>query len=313
MFFQHPPYPYKVLALALYFSALNATASPPGHAPDRAVWFWQKAGSPVSSTLIVGNANLEDQMISRLQQWGITTVYGAYGKSITQNPQAIKHWNRKLALHGIESFILFSDTEAFLPSENETGKSQILKNVVAFNEAANHEERFVGVAFDVEPHIFTGNAQRASWKEATPAVRREYLEGLTDFLQMAREALNQHGQSSIKMEATLPTWYGSLQGRIAWKDAKDRDAWFLRLSQTCDRLSIMDFEIRPIDKIIQRANLEKSLLHGHARIALRANLGEEWSTLSDFWHAVSEVESQTGSSVEIQSYQLLVENQPPKR
>jgi len=303
------PAPYRWFALIMLLSPVavhaGSRAAAPGH--DRGVWFWQSPKSPFGSVAIVGDAKREDETIANLKKLGITTVYGSYVSSSDQD--ALRRWNAKLAANRISSYLLLSETEYVYPERWAAASNILLTNFVQFNHASRPSERFAGVAFDIEPHILPASPGHASWKSADGAERRLDLAGLLTFLQKTRALMDANGEKNARMESTLTTWFYKLNENIQWRDSADRDGWFTQLSQVCDRVSIMDFEIASISGILDRVQEEGVLLHGKARIALRANAGKEWQSSAAFWIAVHTVESQTGQSIDIQDYALLMTNQ----
>ena len=92
----------------------------------------------------------------------------------------------------------------------------------------------------------------------------------------------------------------------------DRDQWFAELAKACDRLSLMAFEIPGPPAILQRSQDEVRLLHGKARIALRAKLGNEWGSVDDFWNAAHAIEQTTHQSIDIQDYARLAAEEDAK-
>jgi hypothetical protein len=291
--------PCVVLGLLGLLLPCTLYAATPGH--DRGVWFWQASKTQYGSVAIVGNPALEDTTIANFKRWGITTVYGGYNDP---NTAAMRAWNRKLHDNGIASYLLLSETEYIFPSTWQTAHDTMMKNFVVFNQQAAPGERFAGLAFDIEPHILKDSSDHTSWKIATPEQRRAYAGGLLDFLVKTRALLDENGEHTAHIQASLATWY-SRTDSITWANTADRDAWFATLAKVCDRISLMDFENGSTDVILRRAQEEGSLLHGTMRIALRANIGMEWKSPADFWKALQAVEAQSGQSADIQSYAIL--------
>jgi len=285
----------------LSIPAATAHASTPGH--DRSIWFWQSPDSPFGSLAILGNAAREDAAIARLKAWGVTTVYGSYSGSET--PAVLRAWNRKLNSNGISSYLLMADTEDLFPESWTAASARLKANFVQFNRDSSPSERFGGVAFDIEPHIFPGSARHGGWKASEPLIRRQYMADLLQFFQRTRALLDENGEVGAHIEGTLPVWFAKLSGSIQWNDAIDRDGWFAQLSKACDRISLMAFEVPSPATIVQRSDEEGNLLHGKARIALRANLGNEWHSLKDFWAAAHAVEEETHQSIDIQDFARL--------
>ncbi len=295
------------LLLLAPLPALAQSATPTaGH--DRGIWFWQARSSPYGSTAIVGNAQLEDQTIANFKKLGVTTVYGSYVFTPETDLAVLRQWNRKLTTNGITSYLLLSDVEAIFPARWTSASKVTQTEFVEFNKEAKPEERFAGLAFDIEPHILTTATEHPSWKDATNEQRRQYVGDLLLFLQKTRAQLDANGEKSALIQTSLTNWYSKLGERIEWKNSEDRDAWFTQLAEVCTRVSIMDFEIPSTTVILQRNAEESRLLHGKARIALRANLGKEWKSSEDFWSAVQAVETQTNQSIDIQAYAVLHTN-----
>lgn len=291
---------HKLLAAA---ATIAVAAAAHAQTPNRSIWFWNSPKSPYGSVNVVGNGAAEDAAVARLKGWGVTVLYGSY----KADPAAIRAWNRKLTHAGISSFLLLSETEYIFPTTHPALDSKLQADFVAFNKSAAPNERFSGLAFDVEPHILQPSSHAAGWKAADPSTRRQYLEQLLALYKHVRTVV----PAGTLLEATLPSWFSHLTGSIGWANAADRDQYFTALSSTCDRLSIMAFELDSADKVLSRTSEEATALHGHARIALRANLGQEWKTVAQFWQAAHEVEAATQQGIEIQDFALLATDEDP--
>ena len=292
--------------LFLFFAILYASslhAATPGN--GRGIWFWQSPESPFGSTAVVGNSNREDIAIANLKKWGVTAVYGSYQPK--EGVAAIRAWNRKLAANGITSYRLFADIDDLFPECWPATIDKLRNQFIEFNKNAEPQERFQGIAFDIEPHIFRGSQRHTSWKSASGSDRRAYIEDLLLVLENTRTLLDQNAEQNVRIQTSLTTWYYRLDGSIQWRDHADRDQWFARLAHSCDRVSIMDFETASTSTILRRRQDEGTYLAGKSRIALRANLGQEWLTISQFWSAINAVEAITGDSVDIQSYAILAQ------
>jgi hypothetical protein len=293
------------LLLAGYTPLAAQTKPSPGS--DRSMWFWQSPDSPYGSSSIVGDTAREDLAILRLKHWGIKTLYGSY--STSETPDQLRNWNRKLRRNGVASYLLFGETEDLFPEHWPAAKVRLANNFIGFNKASRPDDRFDGVAFDIEPHIFRGSDRHTSWKSANGVERREYMADLLQFFQSTRLFLEQNGEANARIEGTLPVWYAKIYGSIQWNNAVDRDRWFAQLAKVCDRLSLMAFEVSSPETILLRSNEEVNLLDGKARIALRANLGKEWSSVDDFWSATRAIEASTHRSIDIQDFARLADEE----
>jgi hypothetical protein len=289
------------LLLASYTCLPARAQTPPGH--DRSIWFWQSPESPFGSSSIVGNSAREDQTIARLKTWGVTTLYGSY--SSKETPAQLQEWNRKLRQNGIVSYLLFGETEDLFPENWPSANARLTKDFIDFNRTSPSDERFDGVAFDIEPHIFPGSEHHIGWKNSDEVDRRKYMDDLLQFFEGTRRLLDQQGEQHAGIEATLPVWYAKESGSIQWNNALDRDQWFAQLAKVCERLSLMAFEVSSPATILRRSEEEVRLLHGKARIALRVNLGKEWTSVGDFWNATRTIEAATRQSIDIQDFARL--------
>ena len=283
---------------ALLFAATPFTAKPQTPpAPGRGIWFWQSPNSPFGSDAIVGNSAREDATLTQLKAWKITTLYGSYPAftSVT----ALRAWNRKLTQAGITSLLLLSETAYLNPANYPQLDAHIHRSFLDFNANTTPDERFAGLALDIEPHI------DPTWKTAPALQRRAALQRLLQLHQHIRSLI----PAPAQFEATLPTWYSHLGGSIGWTNALDRDTWFTALASSCDRLSIMAFELNSPSAVLSHSEEELALLHGHGRIALRANLGHEWPNTAAFWAATNTVERQIHAPIDIQSFAILAQDE----
>jgi len=282
---------------ALLLVATPFTAKPQNPpAQGRGIWFWQSPTSPFGSVAIVGNSAREDATIAQLKTWKVTTLYGSYPASASVT--ALRAWNRKLTQAGITSLLLLSETAYLDPATYPQLDAHIHRSFLDFNASASPEERFAGLALDIEPHI------DPTWKTAAPFERRAALQHLLQLHQHVRSLI----PAPAQLEATLPTWYSHLGGSIGWTNALDRDTWFTALASSCDRLSIMAFELNSPAAVLSHSEEELTLLRGHGRIALRANLGHEWPNTAAFWATANTIERQTHAPIDIQSFAILAQD-----
>jgi hypothetical protein len=265
--------------------------------PGRGIWFWESA----AQMAIVANPSSQAQAIANLQAWNVTAVYGSYDSQIASNPAAVRAWNANLAANGIQSYVLASEGDFFLPEQWPVTQAWIQTNFLDFNAASAPGQGFVGLAFDVEPASFTGNTTRVSWNAATPAVRRTYLTYFNNMLQSSRTLLNDNFSTSSLIQTYLVNWFSTLNASIAWASENDRDQWFAQLAQICDRVSVEEYDTNSTATIVSQFQTNNALLAGKSRAAL--NSGDTvWSTPAQFWLGVTATEAQTGTFVDIEDY-----------
>ncbi|MDE1163116.1 MAG: hypothetical protein PW792_14420 [Acidobacteriaceae bacterium] len=285
--------------LACLANPLMLAEQTPAH--SRGAWFWQSPASPYGSLHVLGKEELQEQTIARLKAWGVTTLYGSYRGDAVESRAELRAWNAKLARAGIASYLLLSETELFFPDRQAAADEKLRNGFVEFNATAKPEERFQGLAFDIEPHILATTSSHAGWKDATSIQRRDYLRNLLTFYQHVRTNI----EPNTQLEATLPVWFSHLGGSVGWNNSAERDSWFRSMSSTCNRVSLMAFEQNSADKVLARSQEERDLLGPAARVALRANLGKEWGTLDDFWQAAHSMEATTRTGIDIQDVAIL--------
>jgi hypothetical protein len=266
-------------------------------APGRGMWFWESAAQQA----IVSTPSAQDQTIASLKAWNVTSLYGSYGSQIISSPALVRAWNAKLAENGIASYSLASEGDFFLPEKWSLTQAWLQANFLDFNQASSAGQGFVGIAFDVEPASFPGNATELSWNVASPATRRIYLTDFNNMLQSARSLLNANGASSALIQTYLVTWWSTLNASIAWADMTDRNQWYAQLAQICDRITVEEYETNSVATISSQFQASNTLLNGKARVALNS-ADTVWASPTLFWQGVTGSEAQTSGFVDIEDY-----------
>ena len=268
-------------------------------AMERGTWFWYQSSDPNGAANIVGNLALEDEAIAFFERWEITRLYGSYSSLPTSNPGAMAAWNRKLALAGIDSYVVLSDPDLVLPGEQASLQNLVTTRFVNFNNSrSDPQQRFVGIELDLEPHTLP------AWSSGTNVGRRDLLFNLRDAYSTVRQRLVSGGYAGSQVSAALPVWFDS-SSTIGWTNSAERDQWFVDISSSLDAISLMAYETSSVATIISSTSYERSNFNGDAIVALRSKLGEEWSNYTDFASATASVETQINGGIDIESYYRL--------
>ena len=275
----------------------------------RGVYFYQLPGNSYGSDEIIGTNNTaaENQMITNLKSWGITKVYGGYSTTIAANPAYVRSWNTLLANNGIASYVLLSSTNYFLPSEATQASTWLSTNFLTFNSNTTAtSQRFVGVMMDVEPQAFAGDSGDLSWNASTNAGRRTYLGDFLTLIQSYRSSITSGESSSVPLDTTLPTWFYELNETIAWANQADVNSWFSSLGSAINSVSLMDYGTSSVSLIDSRYSANAALLPtGGITVALSSAIGSEWSSFTEMWDALLDVESEESLYCDINSYDTL--------
>ncbi|MFC6645328.1 hypothetical protein ACFQBQ_06950 [Granulicella cerasi] len=290
-------------ALAMFLPFVHAQA--PLAPSPRGAWMWYSPRSEYGSLKVIGDPAREAATIAKLKSWGVGTLYVSYPLRTEDDLRKARAWNAQLARAGITSYLLLSDTPIFLPENHAKTDAIIQSSFVQFNAGSKPEERFRGLAFDLEPHIILAVGKHPAWKDATGMERRAYLADLLSFYKQTRSTIG----ADTMLEATLPVWLSHIGGSVAWASPKDRDDWFKQLAATCDRVSLMAFEQNSAEKVLARSQEQRDLLGKHSRVALRANLGKEWASVQEFWQATASVEKTAQDGIDIQDVAILSEDE----
>lgn len=270
----------------------------PAVAPGRGIWFW---GSAAQQAIVAGTSS-QDTAISNFKSWGVTSVYGSYTIQTTAQITNLRAWNAKLAANGIASYLLLSTGNAFLPEQWTATQTVLQNNFLNFNSSAQPAERFIGIAWDVEPHAYVGDSTHVSWASATPAQRRVYM---ADFLNMFLSARALVG-TSVPMQTYIVNWFQNLNSSIGWTDSTDRNTWFTTLAQTVDRITVDEYSNASPTSIATSFATTQALLNGKGRPALESN-DKVWTSLSAFFSAATATEAQTSTFIDIEDYDTTVQ------
>jgi hypothetical protein len=278
---------------------LVAASTCPASALQRGAWFWYQSSDPNGAANIVGNAAAEDAAIAFLQQWQITRLYGSYSNLPTSNAAVMGAWNKKLAQAGIDTYVVLSDANLVLPSQQASLQSLVNSRFVAFNNGqSDPQQRFVGIEMDLEPHTLS------QWSSGTPTDRRDLLHNMRDAYANVRSTVVAGGYTSANLSAALPVWFDS-SSTIGWANNAERDQWFDDIGNSLDAISLMAYETSSTASIMSSTAYERTNFSGEALVALRSKLGDEWTTYADFSSATSAIESQLGAGIDIESYYRL--------
>lgn len=124
--------------------------------------------------------------------------------------------------------------------------------------------------------------------------------------QALEEAAN--GAGDLPIFAALPVWIERLppalggRGGIAWESVAQRDEWFAALGRQVQAISLMAFETPHVNTILRNTEWEREHFAGKTIVALRADLGHEWSDIQEMIAAAAAVEAATGEGIDIQPF-----------
>ncbi len=291
------------LAAGLLSPAISVAAS---SAPERGTWHWtgSRDSDPFGSAAVVGNPEQEQAVLEIYRRWNIVRVYTAHSRErLRRDADAIARWNARLEADGRSSWILFSTTGWIFEDQRDNLRRALRESVIGFNASRERsEERFVGVHFDVEPQILP------EWKTATPERKREMLQLLADMYTDARAFLDANDGQNLPIRVALPVWVDRLPpalggtGGIGWESEAQRDQWFEQVGKAVEGISLMAFETPYVRSILNNAAWEMEHFAGDVRIALRADLGQEWNKIEEMLTAMAAVEKGAGHGIELQPF-----------
>lgn len=292
-----------LVPLVLLISSLSAPAS-----KSRSVWFWQETGSPFGASNIVGNAVLENQTVSFLQNKSVKRVYGSYGQQPVSDGPVIAAWNAKLQAAGIQSQFLMSENTWIFPTNHAGFLLKITERVLDFNNAPGRTaaQKFDALHLDIEPQAL------GEWSGLTPTGKRDFLFLLRDTYAAVRQHLTNEGAPTFPVYADLPVWFDRLPadgGSVGWSGAAERDQWYADIAASLDGITLMAFDTSSFNTISNNVSWERANVSGmDVRVGLESDIGAglTWTNVPHFNAMLETLEAAFGSgdAVDLQSYTL---------
>lgn len=192
---------------------LTLVVAPPSHAEQasRAMWVWEK-----ESYQLVRDAAYRGSAIRMLHRAGVDRIYlyaDAYaGENLIQDEPAVyRQAIRELTSQGIAVEALLGswhlNTHAYAFPRNHGRALEMFERVFRFNAEAALDERFVGINFDIEPHLLP------QWKTERDSLLRRYLD-LCRKIQLAAEAAG----FDRPIGPAIPFWWDGIE--ISWRGVR---------------------------------------------------------------------------------------------
>jgi hypothetical protein len=126
-------------------------------------------------------------------------------------------------------------------------------------------------------------------------------------LQSARTLLSDNGAGNALIQTYLVTWWSNLTGSILWANQADQTQWYAQLAQTCDRISVEQYDTNSTTSIISGFQTNNALLNGKSRVGLNS-ADTQWTSVAQFWQGVTTTESSTSTFVDIEDYDTTTSN-----
>ena len=159
----------------------------------------------VNDAGLVSSEYERDNLIAFCNEYGINRVLiqvdiARIGDAIpsVRHGDKLASFVHAAASHGITVEALQTNIDTTI-SNNPDRLLAALSAITSFNQTLPSNARFVGVHYDLKPHLLD------SWQNSKrPEAMTRYL----DFLQTVRTRLAQH-RSALRVSATVPFWYDS--------------------------------------------------------------------------------------------------------
>lgn len=296
------------LKLAALILGLGASDGLRAESIARGAWIWRSPKLQFGTESVIASPADQTTLLKVFDKWQIKRLYGSYGTFDGNKKVLIGDWNQKLAKQGIDSYILLSTTEWIWKEKREVMLRYVQENYLNFNLAQkNPQRRFKGVALDLEPITLT------NWKSMDAKARKESMHAMAEATKFLDRFLAKTDPSQGALFVALPYWLDTLppslggKGGMQWSSIEERDLFFENFKSPRMRLNLMTFNMAPPEQVVKACDWELKNFPHRATIALRVDQGHEWKSLDQMKKAMVEVESLTGSGIDVQSIEKLME------
>jgi hypothetical protein len=259
-------------------------------------WHWGSDSNSYGINNVVGHPQMVNRMVAQYKTYNVRRLYGGYAKMPGYRLPEIACWNRRLMHEGIASIYLTGDAQWIYPQNRAAMLREITSYYVSFNKSVDDSSKLQGLHVDIEPH------QLDEWASASPQRKRQLLMLLKDTYRDIKHLLLANNISQNELTADIPVWFDSVAA-IGWTSEADRNAWFTDAGQYVSGFTLMAYEVKSIETIVNRTSWERTNFPGKIEVGLNiGDLGTTWASKAEFLKTLATIHAQTNHPVALHSF-----------
>ena len=260
------------------------------------VWHWGSESNAYGINNVVADPAKTNSMVEQYKKYNVRRLYGGYAKMPGYLKSTIASWNKRMKKEGITSIYLIGDAQWIYPENRAAMLKEITDYYISFNKSVDDSSKMQGLHVDIEPH------QLDEWSTATAQRKRELVMLLKDTYRDIKNHLLSNDIKENQLTADIPVWFDSITA-IGWTSEADRNAWFTDAGRYVNGFTLMAYEVKSVDTIVDRTSWERTNFPGKIEVGLNiGDLGTIWSSKTEFLNALSSIQTQTKQAVALHSF-----------
>lgn len=260
------------------------------------VWHWGSDSNPYGINNVVNDPARVNSMVEQYKKYNVKRLYGGYSLMPGYWKDQIANWNKRMKKEGIASIYLIGNAQWIYPENRAAMLKSITDYYVNFNKSVNDSSKMQGLHVDIEPQ------QLSEWSGATMARKRELLLLLKDTYRDIKNHLVNNGIKENELTADIPVWFDNITS-IGWTSEADRNAWFTDAAKYVSGFTLMAYEVKSVDTIIDRTSWERTNFSGRIEVGLNiGDLGTVWTSKDEFLNALTSIQAKSKQPVALHSF-----------
>ena len=169
---------------------------------SKGVWYWTEPNKPEVYQYFT-DATKRNEMLTFLQQEGITEVYVSFGEENITNPNLAKEFTKQAYEKGIVTEYLIGDPRYILDENIEdktVGKIELIKN---YNNNCNYNEKIRGIHYDIEVHTSSEIAGMNKWTNSNSEVEKNNIRKI-NYVKLVKKAYEAAKKNNLVVSFDVP-------------------------------------------------------------------------------------------------------------
>lgn len=276
-------------------SGSNTGSSPSSTSAGISVWHWGSDSNPFGINNVIGDPIKVNEMVAQYKKYGVNRIYGGYSLMPGYWKDKVAAWNKRLKKEKIASSYLIGNAQWIYPENRAAMLKHITDYYINFNKSVDDSSKMQGLHVDIEPQ------QLAEWSSSSLSRKRELMVMLKETYKDIKNLLTSSGIAETNLSADIPVWFDNVSS-VGWTSEADRNAWFLEVGKFVGSFTLMAYEVKSVDVIIDRTTWERTNF-ASTEVGLDiGDLGTIWSSKDELMGALSSIRTRTKQPVALHNF-----------